>query len=95
MSEFTGYRPRRGRPPVSNTDAVYDFIVQYTRESKGMPPSLRAIQLGMGLRTHETVRGYVQRLVTEGRIERVTEGNRHYYRIATGQWQNQAEREAV
>jgi repressor LexA len=53
---------------MSNTSGnVYNFIAQHIKD-KTYPPTIREIQLGVGLLSSSTVHGHIQRLANKGLI---------------------------
>ncbi len=55
---------------MNKTDRVYDWIVGYMRESAGLPPTVREIRDGVGIKSTSTVAYQIKKLVDAGRITR-------------------------
>lgn len=58
------------RSPVTDEDAVYDFILEYTASNNGVSPSFREIGSGVGI-SYAKAQRLVCRLEEGGRITRI------------------------
>jgi len=55
----------------TRTKQIYEFMVQFTQEHGGVPPSVRTIALGLGISTTSIIFHHIQKLEAMGLVQSV------------------------